>query len=97
MDYNVRDFGARSGDDLQTKAIQQAIDAGCDTFVTSDLRYHEFLDTQEINLIDAGHFPTENIICPVLSKRLREAFPSVTVVQTTAHSREVIQYCIKGE
>ena len=27
MDYNVRDFGARSGDDLQTKAIQQAIDA----------------------------------------------------------------------
>ena len=77
--------------------IQQAIDAGCDTFVTSDLRYHEFLDTQEINLIDAGHFPTENIICPVLSKRLRETFPSVTVVQTTAHSREVIQYCIKGE
>lgn len=27
MDYNVRDFGARSGDDLQTRAIQQAIDA----------------------------------------------------------------------
>jgi len=77
--------------------IQQAIDAGCDTFVTSDLRYHEFLDTQELNLIDAGHFPTEDIICPVLAARLQEAFPAATVVQTTSHSNEVIQYFIKGE
>jgi dinuclear metal center YbgI/SA1388 family protein len=36
------------------------IAAGCDTFVTSDLGYHDFLDAagKGINLIDAGHFPT---------------------------------------
>lgn len=74
--------------------IAQAIALGCDTFVTSDLRYHDFLDTKEINLIDAGHFPTENVVCPVLAAFLQENFPELTVVYSTAHSCEVIQYCI---
>ncbi len=90
--YRVAVGGGACGD-----YIEQAIAAGCDTFVTSDLRYHEFLDTHQINLIDAGHFPTEDVICPVLVARLQEAFPATTVFKTTAHSREVIQYCIKGE
>lgn len=75
--------------------IADAAALGCDTFVTADLRYHEFLDTHELNLIDAGHFPTENLICPVIVQRLRSAFPTVSTVQSAAHSSEVIQYCIK--
>lgn len=75
--------------------IPQAIALGCDTFVTSDLRYHAFLDTKEINLIDAGHFPTENVICPVMAERLKAAFPALEVTLTKQHDREVIQYCIK--
>jgi putative NIF3 family GTP cyclohydrolase 1 type 2 len=74
--------------------IAQAIANGCDTFVTSDLKYNDFLDTKEINLVDAGHFPTENVVCPVLAEYLRKQFPQLNVVQSTAHSREVIQYCI---
>ena len=74
--------------------IAQAIASGCDTFVTSDLKYNDFLDTKEINLVDAGHFPTENVVCPVLAEYLRKQFPQLNVVQSTAHSREVIQYCI---
>ena len=74
--------------------ISQAIAMGCDTFVTSDLKYNDFLDTHEINLVDAGHFPTENVVCPVLTAFLRKQFPELTVVQSTAHSCEVIQYCI---
>ena len=30
--------------------IPQAIAQGCDTFVTSDLRYNDFLDTRGLNL-----------------------------------------------
>ena len=75
--------------------ISQAVALGCDTFVTSDLSYNEFLDTKALNLIDAGHFPTENVICPVILERLQAAFPQLTVVQSTVHDREVIQYCIK--
>lgn len=74
--------------------IANAIALGCDTFVTSDLSYHEFLDTHELNLIDAGHFPTENGICGMIVERLRKAFPTAEIIQSTAH-REVIQYCIK--
>lgn len=74
--------------------IAQAIANGCDTFVTSDLKYNDFLDTKEINLVDAGHFPTENVVCPVVAAYLRKAFPELNVVQSTAHSSEVIQYCI---
>ena len=75
--------------------IPQAIAAGCDTFVTSDLKYNDFLDTEGLNLIDAGHFPTENVVCPALRDRLQRAFPAVDVLCSTSHSREIIQYCIK--
>ncbi len=74
--------------------IAQAIMAGCDTFVTSDIKYNDFLDTKGINLIDAGHFPTENVVCPTVAEYLRKQFPELTVVQSTAHACEVIQYCI---
>ena len=75
--------------------IPQAIAAGCDTFVTSDLRYHDFLDTTELHLIDAGHFPTEDVICEPLVTYLQGAFPTAIVMKTAAHDCETIQYCIK--
>lgn len=75
--------------------IPQAVAAGCDTFVTSDLKYNDFLDTEGLNLIDAGHFPTENVVCPALRDRLQRVFPAVDVLCSTSHSREIIQYCIK--
>ncbi len=72
--------------------IPTAIALGCDTFVTSDLKYNDFLDTQGLNLIDAGHFSTENVIVPKLISYLKAAFPQLEIIQTTAHSEEVIQY-----
>ena len=74
--------------------IGQAIALGCDTFVTSDLRYHDFLDTKELNLVDAGHFPTEQVIVPELCRRLQAAFSAVSVSTSISHKSEVIQYCI---
>ena len=77
--------------------IGQAVSAGCDTFVTADLRYHDFLDAKPrgINLIDAGHFPTEDVVCPVLIRYLREQFPRLTIEKSASH-REVIQYYVEG-
>ena len=71
--------------------IPQAIAQGCDTFVTSDLRYNDFLDTHGINLIDAGHFPTENVVCPAIVRYLKAHFPEIQAVVSTSH-RDVIQY-----
>jgi len=52
--------------------IHYAVEAGCDTFVTADLKYNMFLDAPNtgMNIIDAGHFPTENTVCPKLRELL---------------------------
>ncbi len=72
--------------------------AGCDTFVTADLTYHQFLDAagKGLNLIDAGHFPTEDPVCAKLAAYLQTQFPGLTVTRSTSH-REVIQYYVEGE
>ena len=65
-----------------------AIKAGCDTFVTADVRYNQFWDAQEqgLNLIDAGHFYTENPVCPVLVHKIQTAFPEIQVVLSQIHT-----------
>ena len=75
-----------------------AIRAGCDTFVTADLSYHQFLDAKGkgINLIDAGHFPTEDPVCEKLVQYISDRFQELAVTKSTSH-REVIQYYVEGE
>lgn len=73
--------------------LQDALDQGCDTFVTADVKYDGFLDAKAlgINLIDAGHYPTEQVVCPVLQQWLRDAFPDVDVLLSESH-KEVFSY-----
>lgn len=72
--------------------IPNAIALGCDTFVTADLKYHEFLDAEGINLIDAGHFETENPVCEAIRVRLAARFPQLALVLSTSHDKSVIEY-----
>ena len=67
--------------------VGRVLEAGCDTFVTADVKYHQFCDaaTLGLNLIDAGHFETENPVCTVLAQRLAETFPTVQV-RLAAHN-----------
>lgn len=73
--------------------LDDALTLGCDTFVTSDVKYNGFLDAQAsgLNLIDAGHFPTENVVSPVLRDWLAERFPAVSVTISQQH-HEVFSY-----
>lgn len=59
---------------------------GCDTFVTGDVKHHLWPAAAErdITLIDAGHFPTENIIVAPMAERLRRALPGVEVFASEA-------------
>lgn len=68
--------------------MMQAAQAGCDTFVTADVKYNQFWDAKALglNLIDAGHFYTENPVCRYLVQKLREKFPQVTVTLSTVHT-----------
>lgn len=66
---------------------KSALDAGCDTFVTSDAKYNDFWDARDagLTLIDAGHFYTENPVCPWLQRILQAAFPETTVLLSKVH------------
>ena len=68
--------------------MQEALEAGCDTFVTADVKYNQFRTAYELglNLIDAGHFHTENPTMPLLTRKLQDAFPEVTVVFSEKHT-----------
>src|SRR5690606_20057940 len=56
-------------------AIRQAICAGADAFVTSDLKYHDYFSAENnILLVDIGHYESEqftkNLLVSYLSKKI---------------------------
>lgn len=75
-------MGGAGGD-----ALEDACLLGCDTYVTADIKYHQFLRAEEleINLIDADHFCTENPVIPVLQEKLSDSFPDVEFVVSQKH------------
>lgn len=81
-------MGGSGGDSLET-----AYRLGCDTYLTADIKYHQFLEAQElgINLIDGDHFCTENLVIPVLAQRLQAAFPETEFTISKRH-RQVISF-----
>ena len=64
---------------------------GCDTYVTSDIKYNGFLDAKElgINLIDADHFCTENVVIPVLAQKLSKEFTGTEFIVSSVHKQTV--------
>lgn len=67
--------------------LMDALRAGCDTFVTADVKYNAFWEAKAwgLNLIDAGHFQTENPIVSVLAEQLSAAFPEIEVRISEKH------------
>lgn len=60
--------------------IEQAA-AIADAYVTADCRYHDFQLAEKLGLtlIDAGHFPTENVVIEPLMQTVAKAFPALTM------------------
>jgi dinuclear metal center YbgI/SA1388 family protein len=69
------------------KYLKNALSQGCDTLLTSDIKYDVFLEAGElgINIIDGGHFCTENVVTSVLEKKLKGAFPDICVSVSKVH------------
>ena len=62
--------------------IYAAYHAGADVYVTSDIKHHEAQLALELglNLIDAGHFETENTICSFMTEYLESRFDELNVI-----------------
>lgn len=69
--------------------LYNAYNAGADVYVTSEVKHHEAQLALELglNLIDAGHFETENIICDFMEEFLTQNFQDLTVYKS-----EVLPY-----
>jgi dinuclear metal center YbgI/SA1388 family protein len=72
--------------------LHEAVESGCDTFVTADVKYDVFLEAKALglNLLDAGHYATEQVVCPALVDFLQKEFPAVQVRLSEVH-REVYE------
>lgn len=68
------------------EGIYSAYHAGADAYVTADIKHHEAQLAFELglNLIDAGHFETENTICEFMSDYLSECFPELEIVPSVS-------------
>lgn len=73
--------------------LSDVVKAGCDTFLTSDLKHDIYLEAKSlgINLLDAGHYSTEAVVCPVLKQWLESEYPGLTVMISKNQS-EVFEY-----
>lgn len=79
-------MGGAGGD-----CVSLAKELGCDTYVTADIKYDQFLTAREIglNLIDADHFSTENVVVPRLMRWVNERFPEIKTSISAVHDQTV--------
>ena len=75
-------MGGSGGD-----CVDEAYAKGCDTYVTADIKYHQFLHAAElgINLIDADHFCTEDPVMYSLRDKLSARFPETEFTVSAMH------------
>lgn len=54
---------------------------GCDTYLTGEVKHHQWLEAKAegMNLVEGGHFATENPVCRALVEQLRAAYPALEV------------------
>ncbi|MCM1071259.1 MAG: Nif3-like dinuclear metal center hexameric protein [[Clostridium] fimetarium] len=71
--------------------IGEAIEAGADVYVTADCKHNLFLDRRdEILLIDAGHFETEQCTKALFKRVISEKFPNFAVWESEAEENPVL-------
>jgi dinuclear metal center YbgI/SA1388 family protein len=60
--------------------LPEAIAAGADAFITSDIKYHAFFDAElELLLIDTGHYESEKFATEILYDLITKKFPKFAV------------------
>lgn len=85
--YRVAVLGGSGSDDVRT-----AKKAGADTYVSGELKHNYLTEAPEcgINLIAAGHFYTENLVCERIREWVLEAEPRLCVDLTNSNPVEIL-------
>lgn len=61
--------------------LEEVAEAGCDTFVTGEVKYNHLLTARQLglNVLVLGHYETEYIVLAPLAEALKKAFPALEV------------------
>ncbi len=71
-------------------AIQAAIQAGADAFLTADLKYHNFYEAQnQMLLADIGHFESERYTKNYIVDFLRKKIPNFAIILSEENTNPV--------
>jgi len=74
--------------------IKKAVAAGADFYITSDVKYHEFFDTEgRLVLADIGHWESEQFTPDLLVRILKANFPTFAVLKSEVNTNPV-QYFV---
>ncbi len=70
--------------------IKNALNAKADVYITSEIKYHSFVDTpKELIIVDAGHYETEQFIKELLYDILNKNFPNFAFLISEKNSNPV--------
>ena len=73
--------------------ISSAKASGAHAFITSDVKYHEFFDSDsQILIADIGHFESEQFTIDLLADILKEKFCNFAVLKTEINTNPVNYY-----
>ncbi|HEV2353065.1 MAG TPA: Nif3-like dinuclear metal center hexameric protein, partial [Puia sp.] len=76
--------------------IPNALSAGANFYITSDVKYHEFFDANgRLVIADIGHFESEQFTVDLLVGVLREKFSNFAVLKSDIRTNPV-QYHISA-
>jgi dinuclear metal center YbgI/SA1388 family protein len=73
-------------------AINNAIAAGADAYITADLKYHDFFMGSETLLCDIGHYESEQFTKNLLHEYLSNKFSSFAILCARAQTNPVNYY-----
>lgn len=70
--------------------IKAALNAGCDAYLTGDVKYHDFFQAESRMLIcDIGHFESEQFVTQQLYDILSEKFPKFAISKTEKNTNPI--------
>jgi putative NIF3 family GTP cyclohydrolase 1 type 2 len=71
-------------------AIEEAIKAGSDVFLTSDLKYHDFFKAEnDILLLDIGHYESEQYTKKLIHTHLTKKITNFAIVLSDINTNPV--------
>ena len=73
--------------------LQNAIHAGADIFITADVKYHDFFETNgKIIIADVGHFESEQFTRELLINIIKNKFPIFAVQISKINTNPIFYY-----